>query len=164
MKNKHRFKGIIPPMVTPLLKEEILDIDSTRKLIDFCIQGGVTGFFVNGTSGEALRTTESVWQDCTKVTIEYTKGRVPVFCGAIDTSTNRVIDKIKRIEAMGGDIAVCTPPFYLNNFGQDEILRHYDTICNKTKIEIAVYKIYLIQPMLVFCRKQQQYLLKMKKL
>lgn len=141
MNNKSRFSGIVPPLVTPLNKDEIVCKDSLHKLIDHCLNNGVSGVFVNGTSGEAMRVSDSVWEEMTKETLAYVGDRGVVFCGAIDSSTTRVIEKIKKIEALGGKIAVCTPPFYLANFGQDEILRHYDRICNQSKIEIAIYNI-----------------------
>jgi len=143
MKNKERFGGIIPPLVTPLLPDETLDVVTTKQLIEYLIQNNVNGIFVNGTSGEAMRVTESVWEGITRLALETVNGRVPVFCGAIDTSTLRVIERIRRIEAMGGELVVCTPPFYLKSFGQDEILRHYDKICSSVSknIQIAVYNI-----------------------
>jgi 4-hydroxy-tetrahydrodipicolinate synthase len=141
MKNKNKYYGIIPPIVTPLLPNETLDEQSTRNLVNHCIDGGVNGLFVNGTSGEAMRVTDAVWEDNTRIVLEEAKGRVPVFCGAIDSSTGRVIEKLKKIEALGGKIGVCTPPFYLTSFGQEEILRHYEKICDSTSLEIAIYNI-----------------------
>lgn len=141
MNNKGKFYGIIPPLVTPLKDDETLDIQGITNLVEYCIRGGVNGVFVNGTSGEALRLPDSVWEACTREVLRTVDKRVPVFCGAIDTCATRVIEKIKMIEDMGGQIAVCTPPFYLSSFGQDEILRHYDMICNKANIDIAVYNI-----------------------
>lgn len=140
MDNKEKIKGIIPPTVTPL-KSESLDREAVKKLVEHCIKNGVHGLFCNGTSGEAMRVTDRVWLENTETTLEYVDGRVPVYCGAIDSSTARVIDKIKEIEQQGGRYAVCTPPFYLPNFGQDEILRHFDKICEKTRIDIIVYNI-----------------------
>lgn len=138
---KTKYAGIIPPLVTPLGDDYCLDREALYKLIHHCINGGVSGVFINGTSGEALRVSEQVWEAVTKETLSIIDGKMPVFCGAIDTSTDRTIERIKRLEAMGGEIAVCTPPFYLASFGQDEILRHYDKICNSTSLEIAVYNI-----------------------
>jgi 4-hydroxy-tetrahydrodipicolinate synthase len=141
MKNKIKYYGIIPPTVTPLLPNETFDEQSARNLVNHCINGGVNGLFINGTSGEAMRLTDAVWEDNTRVVLEEAKGRVSVFCGAIDSSTGRVIEKLKRIEALGGKIGVCTPPFYLTSFGQDEILRHYEKICDSTSLDIAIYNI-----------------------
>ena len=141
MNNKLTYTGIIPPIVTPLTPQEELDSDALQKLISFDIENGVSGIFVNGTSGEALRLPDHVWQETMRTALAASFGRIPVFCGAIDTSTSRVIERLKTIEECGGKIAVCTPPFYLTSFGQDEILRHYDAICRSTDLEIAVYNI-----------------------
>lgn len=141
MTNKQKYSGIIPPLVTPLKDNEELDVNALHKLLEHCIDGGVSGIFVNGTSGEAMRVTDKVWEDNTREVLKSANEKIPVFCGAIDSSTSRVIEKIKKIEDMGGTIAVCTPPFYLASFGQDEILRHFEKICKSTKIDIAVYNI-----------------------
>lgn len=141
MENKKKIRGIIPPTVTPLKEDESLDREAVKKLIDYCISKGVNGLFCNGTSGEAMRVTDQVWYQNTVATLEYANGRVPVFCGAIDSSTSRAIEKVKEIEHVGGKYAVCTAPFYLLNFGQDEILRHFDRICERTDIDIIVYNI-----------------------
>lgn len=141
MNNKLTYTGIIPPIVTPLTPQEELDSDALQKLISFDIENGVSGIFVNGTSGEALRLPDHVWQETMRTALAASFGRIPVFCGAIDTSASRVIERLKTIEECGGKIAVCTPPFYLTSFGQDEILRHYDAICRSTGLKIAVYNI-----------------------
>lgn len=141
MNNKQRFTGIIPPLVTPLNQDESLCESAVHNLIDYCKDNGVSGVFVNGTSGEAMRISDEVWEQMTKAALKHAASDFSVFCGAIDSTTIRSLEKIKRIEALGGTLAVCTPPFYLANFGQDEILRHFDRICSMSDIEIAVYNI-----------------------
>lgn len=136
-----KYTGIIPPLVTPLRKDGALDAPAVQRLVEHCIQGGATGVFCNGTSGEAMRLEEHIWEENTRQVLNAVNGRVDVFCGAIDASAARAIEKIKKIEDMGGQIAVCTAPFYLSSFGQDEILRHFDEIISKTCIDIAVYNI-----------------------
>ncbi|MHA1763418.1 MAG: dihydrodipicolinate synthase family protein, partial [Promethearchaeota archaeon] len=45
--------GIIPPIITPLKEEdENVDEEGLRAVVDFLINNGATGIFVNGTSGE----------------------------------------------------------------------------------------------------------------
>lgn len=141
MNNKQRFGGIIPPTVTPLKEDESLDVAAVAGIVEHCLGNGASGLFVNGTTGEAMRVTDLVWRANMQAVIKAVKGRAPVFCGAIEASTARVLEKIRMIEADGGDVAVCATPFYLASFGQDEILRHFDRICNSSKVEIAVYNI-----------------------
>ena len=141
MASKERFDGIIPPAVTPLLEDGRLDEAGVEKLTEHMLAGGVSGLFINGTSGEAMRLPDAIWEQNTRAYLRAAQGRVPVFCGAIDTCAARVVEKIKRIEDIGGRIAVCTPPFYLRSFGQEEILRHVSYILDHTCIELALYNI-----------------------
>ena len=141
MNNKTTYTGIIPPIVTPLTSQEELDSAALQRLISFDIENGVSGIFVNGTSGEALRLPDHIWEENMKTALAAAGKQIPVFCGAIDTSTSRVIERLQIIEECGGEIAVCTPPFYLTSFGQEEILRHYDAICRSTRLKLAVYNI-----------------------
>ncbi len=49
---KSPLSGIIPPLVTPLLGNDTLDVASLENLIDHLIAGGVHGLFILGTTGE----------------------------------------------------------------------------------------------------------------
>ena len=51
-KMKLPLKGIIPPLVTPLLDKDELDIKRLERLIEHTISGGVHGIFILGTTGE----------------------------------------------------------------------------------------------------------------
>ena len=45
-------KGIIPPLITPLLDNETIDIIGLERLLEHVIKGGVHGIFILGTTGE----------------------------------------------------------------------------------------------------------------
>ena len=49
---KLAIKGIIPPMVTPLLENKELDLVGLKNLLEHLINGGVHGIFILGTTGE----------------------------------------------------------------------------------------------------------------
>lgn len=46
-------RGIVPPLVTPLLARDELDREGLARLLDHVIAGGVAGIFILGTTGEA---------------------------------------------------------------------------------------------------------------
>jgi len=133
--------GIIPPLVTPLLDDERLDGEALRRLIDFVIAEGVSGVFVLGSSGEAMSITDTVWRATVGKAVEAVAGRVPLFCGVIDSSTSRVVEKVRAAGDLGVETVVATPGFYLPPAGQDEIVRHYEAICRSTRLKVAVYNI-----------------------
>ncbi len=139
--NKKKYFGIIPPVITPLREDRTLDEEGFKRLIDFDIKNGVSGIFAMGSSGEAMMTTRNEWLNTLKAAVTYADGRVPVFCGVIDSSTVRVMENIKAAEQVGGKVMVVTPAFYLQNVAQSEIIRHYETVAKSTKLEIVVYNI-----------------------
>lgn len=136
-----KYFGIIPPLVTPLFDDETLDEESFARLINYCIDNGVNGIFPMGSSGEAMCTSKAVWKKTIEVALKTAGNRVPVFCGVIDTCTERVIENIKEVEKLGGKTVVVTPAFYLQNTCQDEIVRHYEKVCASTDLEVVVYNI-----------------------
>lgn len=140
---KGKYKGIIPPIIVPLCGERVLDYNGLNRLLEHVIAGGVSGVFVGGTSGEAMMVGPDVWLESIRFTLEIVNGRIPVFCGAIDSSTARVLENIKKAEQAGGEIFVSTPAFYLANTCQDEIIRHFETIASGTDKSIVVYNIPL---------------------
>jgi 4-hydroxy-tetrahydrodipicolinate synthase len=133
--------GIIPPLVTPLLDDEQLDRDAFGRLIDFVIAEGCRGVFVMGTSGEAMSVTDAVWRATIASAVEIVAGRVPLFCGVIDSCTSRVVERVRVAEDLGVQFVVATPAFYMQPSNQDEIVRHFESICSKTRLKVAVYNI-----------------------
>lgn len=133
--------GIIPPIITPLTKEGKLDRDGMCKVIDHCIDGGVTGVFTMGSTGEAMRTSRDVWREALKVSLEHVNNRIPVFCGCVDSTTERALENIKEAEQLGAKYVVATVPFYIQNTCQDEIIRHYEKIASSTDCNVVVYNI-----------------------
>ena len=45
-------KGIIPPVVTPMNKDETLNLEELRRQVRRQMEGGVHGIFCFGTNGE----------------------------------------------------------------------------------------------------------------
>jgi 4-hydroxy-tetrahydrodipicolinate synthase len=135
------YKGIIPPIITPLTQALELDTEGLNALIAFLVKQGVSGIFVGGTSGEACYLSEPTYQKLCAHTIEQVGGRVPVLLGAIEPSTVRVIERIKMLEQFGAAFFVVTPAFYLQNSTQDEILRHFEAVCASTAGTVAAYNI-----------------------
>jgi 4-hydroxy-tetrahydrodipicolinate synthase len=135
------YKGIIPPIVTPLNQDESLDEISFLKLVNHCIKSGVHGLFVMGTSGEGANVGKCTWRKTLELCLREAGERLPVFCGAIDISTARVIERIKEAEQLGAKAVVATPSFYIQNTSQDEIIKHYEKICNSTNLDVVVYNI-----------------------
>ena len=107
-----RFRGVIPPVVTPDTPDHALDVPSFERLINYMIDGGVDGLFFLGSSGEVVFSTDERRDQIVREAVRIVAGRVPVLVGIIDTETERVIEQGKRAIALGADALVATAPFY----------------------------------------------------
>ena len=103
--------------------------------------------FLSGIHCEACRVSRQVWRDTIENTIKAADGRVTVFCGCVNTSTERTIEDIKEAEQLGAKYVVATAPFYIQYACQDELLRHYEKIAASTKLNVVIYNI----PGMVHC-------------
>ena len=139
MKNRDLYFGIVPPLLTPLAKDDGLDKDAFIRQIEHALKGGIHGLFPCSSSGESVHLPRRAWEEASRAALEIGTGKVPVYCGAIAPSTWQVIENIKFLEGIGAEIAVVTPPFYLPQVLQSEILRHYYAILEKTKIKLCIY-------------------------
>lgn len=136
-----RIQGIIPPVITPILENEHVDEVSLRTIISSCAEERLHGVFVAGSGGETMALTQAQRERAIAIALDEAAGRIPVLCGAMDASTNKVVEHIRRIEQMGGEVAVVTPVFYTKTTNQDDIVRHFEEICRRTTIDIMVYNI-----------------------
>lgn len=141
MGNREKYFGIVPPLMTPLLDHDKLDVESYQKMVNHVIESGVHGIFSMSTSGESIHNTYHVWKEGNKTAIDTAAGRVPVYCGAIAPSTAQVIENIKYLESIGAEAAVVTPPFYASGLQQSEIQRHFEVILERTNINLCIYNI-----------------------
>ena len=82
------------------------------------------------TSGARSSSTRSKWSN----------GRVPVLVGAVDPTTQRVIEHARAAKAAGADGIVVTAPFYART-SQAEIVDHFRFIRDAVDIPLIAYDI-----------------------
>jgi 4-hydroxy-tetrahydrodipicolinate synthase len=136
-----KYIGVIPPIITPVDEQENVDEKGFRKLLSHCVKHGIHGIFVAGSNGETLGLTQAERDRAIKIALDEVAGRIPVMSGVMDSSTRRVIENIKRLEQMGGEVAVVTPVFYARHATQDETVRHFEEIARNTNIPLMIYNI-----------------------
>ncbi|MBR6113693.1 MAG: dihydrodipicolinate synthase family protein [Oscillospiraceae bacterium] len=138
---KQKLFGVVPPIITPVDENERVDEKGLRLLIDHCIDHGIHGIFVCGSNGECMALTQAERDRAIRIALDECAGRVPLIAGCMDSSTQRVIDNIKRFEDMGGQTAVVTPVFYARHATQDETVQHFEEISAHTQADLMIYNI-----------------------
>ena len=137
-----KYHGVIPPIITPVDEQENVDEAGYRKLLEYCVEGGLHGILVCGTNGETMALTQRERNRAIWITLDQVAGRIPVMAGCMDTSTRRVIENIKAAQDLGCTCAAVTPVFYDRHTSQDETVRHFERILQETDIpELIIYNI-----------------------
>jgi dihydrodipicolinate synthase/N-acetylneuraminate lyase len=140
MKNKLNLplRGIIPPLVTPLLDNDTLDIEGLERLIEHTLAGGVSGVFILGTTGEFASLSYSLRNELIERTCLIVNKRVPVLAGITDSAFTESINLAKVAEESGADAVVLAPPYYYAS-GQPELLQYLRRISGRMSLPLFIY-------------------------
>ena len=103
-------RGIVPPLVTPLLDNNTLDVEGLERLIEHVIKGGVHGVFILGTTGEAQSISFELRYEMIKQSARILKGRLPLLVGISDTSLVDSVSLANLAADSGADGVVSAPP------------------------------------------------------
>ena len=136
-----RFEGIFSPTITPLDEKERVDelgfINQLNRLID----NGIHGIYLLGTSGEFTTLTDTERERAMDIAVKAIGGRVPIICGVMDTSTQRVIQNIKVAEQFGVDAVAATPGYYYPSTDDADLIEFYYDVAASTELPLFIYNI-----------------------
>ena len=135
---KTPLSGIIPPLVTPLVDNETLDVESLERLIEHLIAGGVHGLFVLGTTGEEQSLSYDVRKQMIKESCRINRGRLPLLTCITDTSIVESIKLAKVAADCGADGVVSAPPYYFAT-GQPELAQFYEELVPQLPLPVFLY-------------------------
>lgn len=137
---KTEIKGIITPIITPMLEDENINEEELRSQVNRLIAAGVHGIFPFGTNGEGYILNDREKEQVLNVVIEETNGRVPVYAGTGCISTKDTIRMSQMAEAAGADVlSVITPSFA--QASQNELYEHYEAVAKAVKLPVVLYNI-----------------------
>ncbi|MEX0824928.1 MAG: dihydrodipicolinate synthase family protein [Pirellulaceae bacterium] len=132
------YRGIIPPLVTPLMDRDTLDNDGLGRLIEHVIAGGVQGIFILGTTGEAPSLSYRLRREFIRRGCELVDRRVPVLVGVTDTAFVETIELARVAQQAGADAAVLSTPYYFPA-GQTELVQYVEHVLEELPLPLMLY-------------------------
>ena len=132
-------KGSIVALITPF-KNDSLDEDTYRKLIDYHLKNGTNGVVPGGTTGESPTLSHSEHKKIIQIAVEECKGKIPIIAGTGSNSTDEAIDLSRYAEKAGSDALLIVTPYY-NKPTQEGLYQHYKKINDNVGIPIIIYNI-----------------------
>ena len=132
-------KGSIVALITPF-KNDSLDEDTYRRLIDYHLKNGTNGVVPGGTTGESPTLSHSEHKKIIQIAVEECKDKIPIIAGTGSNSTDEAIDLSKYAEKAGSDALLIVTPYY-NKPTQEGLYQHYKKINDNVGIPIIIYNI-----------------------
>lgn len=134
--------GMIPPMTTPFRSDDTIDEAALRAETHYLIETAkVHGLAVSGSTGEGHVLTTDEVRRVTAVVLEEANGRVPVITGIITDSTAAAIERGKALRDLAIAALQVTPPHYLFRPDDEAMLKHFDTVAEKTGRPLIIYNV-----------------------
>jgi 4-hydroxy-tetrahydrodipicolinate synthase len=133
------FKGSIVAIVTPF-KNNAVDFEKLRELVEFQIEGGTDAIVPCGTTGESSTLDNDEHILVVKAVVEQVNKRVPVIAGTGSNCTAEAIELSQKARNAGVDGVLLVTPYY-NKPTQEGLFRHYTAIADAVVIPQILYNV-----------------------
>lgn len=134
-----KFKGIIPALITPLDKNEKINIEVLRQLMNSLIQKGADGFYVGGATGEGLSLRPCEREILAENATEISKtAKLPCIIQVASNDFSTAIALAKYAEKIGADAISSTAPLFFS-YDKDDVYNYYKKLACAVDIPLMVY-------------------------
>lgn len=134
------FKGVYPAFVTPMNKDESLNEEAFRKVMDFNIKAGAHGFWVAGGSGESVLLDDAENNRIAEIAAEQAKGRAKIIMHVGASTTKRAARMAEHAAKAGVDAICCVPPFFYRQT-DEAIVEHYRVVGAAASLPLFAYNL-----------------------
>ncbi|MEQ9764545.1 dihydrodipicolinate synthase family protein [Streptococcus jiangjianxini] len=112
MTHLDKYKGIIPAFYACYDDNGDISPERVKALVQYHIDKGVKGIYVNGSSGECIYQSVSDRKQVIEAVMEVAKGKLTVINHVACNNTRDSIELAKHSEALGVDAIAAIPPIY----------------------------------------------------
>lgn len=133
-----QLSGVFNILATPFDRDQRLDLDSLRRLVEFQLDCGVDGLTILGVLGEAAKLSVDERRTVTVTVMETVAGRVPVVVGTSHQDVATCIDLSKAAFEAGAAGVMIAPP-RMDNPTDEDVIALY------ARVEQAVANTIVVQ-------------------
>ena len=134
-----RFKGIMPPLVTPFNEDESFNETRMKEHVNWLIENGVHGVSPAGSTGEFITMGMDEQKKIIETVTAEVAGRVQVYAGTGNYSTKNAIELSRFAENIGADGLLIINPYYIQPPVED-VKNHFRAIRQAVSIPIMLYQ------------------------
>ncbi len=135
-----KLEGVVSALVTPFDENDNIREDSIRRIINYNLKNGVSGFYACGSTGESLLLTLDERKKVLEIVKDEVKDRAFIIANIGCMGTKFSIELAKHAEETGVDAVSSFPPIYYK-FSFDEIKQYYFDIADSVNVPLIIYYI-----------------------
>ncbi|HJH26716.1 MAG TPA: 4-hydroxy-tetrahydrodipicolinate synthase [Methanophagales archaeon] len=133
-----KIEGVYPALITPFTKDDEVDKEGLRRLVEYMIEGGVAGIVPCGTTGESATLSHKEHEEVIDVVVDCSK--VPVIAGTGSNNTREAVEFTKHAADAGADACLLITPYY-NKPNVKGLKEHFKRIGDSAEIPLILYNI-----------------------
>ena len=133
------FRGTSTAIITPFTKDNKIDEEGIRRLVDFQEENGIGTIVPCGSTGESAMLSHEEHIRVIEIVRDQTK-KAKVLAGAGSNSTSEAVMLSKKAEDLGADGLLSISPYYVKPT-QEGIYLHFKAIAESVSIPVVVYNI-----------------------
>ncbi|MBL7117979.1 MAG: dihydrodipicolinate synthase family protein, partial [Candidatus Syntrophoarchaeum sp.] len=103
-------EGVYPALITPFTKDDEVDKEGLRRLVEYAIEGGVAGMVPCGTTGESATLSHEEHKEVIDTVVDCST--VPVIAGTGSNNTKEAVEFTKYAEDAGAEACLLITPYY----------------------------------------------------
>lgn len=136
--SKVKFSGVMSALVSCIDEHEQVKEDAMRRLMDWHLKEGFTGFYLTGGTGEGPVLQKETRKRIAEIAKDAAGGRAKLIAhvGAIDLTT--ACELARHAGEIGLDAISSVPPFFFH-YGEGEITDYYRALSDASGLPVLMY-------------------------
>lgn len=130
--------GVVPPIITPVDKDECVEEQGLRRVVEHVIKGGVHGILALGSNGEFFGLDHVEQERAVAITVDQAAGRVPVYKGIGAITTKECVKLAAMAEKEKVQAITILPPMFLAP-NEEELYQHIRAVAEATPLPVLLY-------------------------
>ncbi len=126
-------------MITPLVGHDKLDCAGLERLVERLIEGGASGLFILGTTGEGTCLSRRLRREVIERTCRQTASRVPVLACVVDTAFEESVLLAQYAAEQGAHSVVTAAPFVLPRGRQRDLRAYLEHLAATVPLPLFLY-------------------------
>lgn len=135
-----QLKGTGVALVTPFTDNLTLDLEALKRVVRYCIDGGVDYLVVLGTTGESVTLSKEEKNEVIQTVVQENNGQLPLVLGLGGNNTMALVEELQQTDLGAFEAVLSVSPYY-NKPTQEGIYQHYRALAQASSKPIIMYNV-----------------------